>query len=85
MVSIPPRIAIYSLMIGCVIVKQVKISDMKISELIKKLQEIQKEKGDVEVLAVFDTYGEGEWVSLEDSGVSFDRFNEGKNIVYIGW
>ena len=30
-------------MIGCVIVKQVKISDMKISELIKKLQEIQKE------------------------------------------
>ena len=58
---------------------------MKISELIKKLQEIQKEKGDVEVLAISDTYGEGEWVSLEDSGVSFDRFNEGKNIVYIGW
>ena len=84
-VYIPPRIAIYSLMIGCVIVKQVKISDMKISELIKKLQEIQKEKGDVEVLAVFDTYGEGEWVSLEEDGISFDRFNEGKNIVYIGW
>ena len=82
---IPPRTAIYSLMIGCVIVKQVKISDMKISELIKKLQEIQKEKGDVEVLAVFDTYGEGEWVSLEEDGISFDRFNEGKNIVYIGW
>ena len=58
---------------------------MVISEVIKKLQEIQKGKGDVEVLAVFDTYGEGEWVSLEDSGVSFDRFNEGKNIVYIGW
>ena len=58
---------------------------MKISDLIKKLQEIQKEKGDVEVLAVFDTYGEGEFVPLEDSGVSFDRFNEGKNIVYIGW
>ena len=72
-------------MIGCVIVKQVKISDMKISELIKKLQEIQKEKGNVEVLAVFDTYGEGEWVSLEEDGISFDRFNEGKNIVYIGW
>ena len=85
MVYIPPRTAIYSLMIGCVIVKQVKISDMKISELIKKLQEIQKEKGDVEVLAVFDTYGEGEWVSLEEDGISFDRFNEGKNIVYIGW
>ena len=85
MAYIPPRIAIYSLMIGCVIVKQVKISDMKISELIKKLQEIQKEKGDVEVLAVFDTYGEGEWVSLEEDGISFDRFNEGKNVLYIGW
>ena len=58
---------------------------MKISELIKKLQYIQKEKGDVEVLAVEDTWGEGEWVSLEDSGISFDRFNAGKNIVYIGW
>ena len=58
---------------------------MKISELIKKLQEIQKEHGDVEALAVFDTYGTGEWVSLEEDGVSFDRFNEGKNIVYIGW
>ena len=58
---------------------------MKISKLIKKLQEIQKEHGDVEALAISDTYGEGEWASLEDSGVSFDRFNEGKNIVYIGW
>ena len=58
---------------------------MLISEVINKLQEIQKEKGDVEVLAVFDTYGEGEWVSLEEDGISFDRFNEGKNIVYIGW
>ena len=58
---------------------------MKISELIKKLQEIQNEHGDVEVLAISDTYGEGEWVSLEEDGISFDRFNEGKNIVYIGW
>ena len=58
---------------------------MLISELIKKLQEIQKEYGDIEVLALENTYGEGEWVPLEDSGVSFDRFNEGKNIVYIGW
>ena len=46
---IPPRIAIYSLMIGCVIVKQVKISDMKISEVVKKLQEVQAEKGDLDV------------------------------------
>ena len=58
---------------------------MLISELIKKLQEIQKEKGDVEVLAIENTCGEGEWVSLEDSGVSFDRYNEGKNVLYIGW
>ena len=58
---------------------------MKISEVINKLQEIQKEKRDVEVLAVFDRYGEGEWVPLEEDGISFDRFNEGKNIVYIGW
>ena len=58
---------------------------MKILELIKKLQEIQNEHGDVEVLAVFDTYGEGEWVSLEDSGISLNRFDEGKNVLYVGW
>ena len=58
---------------------------MKISELIKELQEIQEVHGDIEVLAISDTYGTGEWVPLEDSGVSFDRFNDGKNIVYIGW
>ena len=58
---------------------------MVVSEIIKKLEEIQKEKGDVEVLAVFDTYGEGEWVSLEEDGISFDRYNEGKNVLYIGW
>lgn len=57
---------------------------MKISEVIKKLQEIQKEHGDVEVSALENTWGEGEFVPLEDSGVSFDRYNEGKNIVYIG-
>ena len=58
---------------------------MLISEVINTLQEIQKEKGDVEVLAISDTYGTGEWVSLKEDGISFDRFNEGKNIVYIGW
>ena len=59
--------------------------NMKISEVINKLQEIQNEHGDIEVLALENTYGEGEWVSLEDSGVSFDRYNEGKNVLYIGW
>ena len=58
---------------------------MKISEVIKKLQKVQEEHGDVEVLAVFDTYGDGDWVSLEEDGISFDRFNEGKNVLYIGW
>ena len=58
---------------------------MIISELNKELQEIQKEHGDVEVYALENTWGEGEFVPLEDSGVSFDRYNEGKNIVYIGW
>ena len=58
---------------------------MKISDVIKKLQEIQKEHGDVEVVSVFDTYGTGEWTPLEDSGVSVDRYNEGKNVLYIGW
>ena len=58
---------------------------MKISEVIKELQKVQEEHGDIEVLAIYDTYGEGEFVPLEDSGISFDRFNEGKNIVYIGW
>ena len=58
---------------------------MKISELINKLQEIQEVHGDIEVLAPENTYGEGEFVPLEDSGISFDRFNECKNIVYIGW
>ena len=58
---------------------------MVISELIKKLQEIQEEKGDVKVMAMENTWGEGNWDSLDDSGVSFDRFNEGKNIVYVGW
>ena len=58
---------------------------MKISEVINKLQEVQKVHEDIEVLALENTYGEGEWVSLEEDGISFDRFNEGKNIVYIGW
>lgn len=58
---------------------------MKISELIKKLQKVQEEHGDVKVLDIENTWGEGEWISLEDSGVSFDRYNEGENVLYIGW
>ena len=58
---------------------------MKISEVIKKLQEIQEEHGDVEVLAMENTWGKWDWSSLDESGVSFDRYNEGKDIVYIGW
>lgn len=58
---------------------------MKISEVIKKLQKVQEEHGDVEVLAIENTLGEGEWVSLEYSGISFDRYNECENVLYIGW
>ena len=58
---------------------------MKISEVIKKLQKVQDKHGDVEVLAIENKYGDGEWVSLEDSGISFDRYNEGENVLYIGW
>lgn len=58
---------------------------MKISELIKKLQELKKEHGDVEVVSMSNVWGDGEWESLEDSGISFDRYNEGENVVYIGW
>ena len=61
---------------------------MKISELIEELIEIRKVHGDIEVLAVLDTYVTGQFVPLEEDGISFDRFNEGKNIVYsvyIGW
>ena len=49
---------------------------MKISEVIKKLQKVQNEHGDIEVLALENTWGEGEWVSLEYSGVSFDRYSQ---------
>ena len=58
---------------------------MKISEVINTLQEIQEVHGDIEILALENTYGTGEFVPLEEDGISFDRFNEGKNIVYIGW
>lgn len=58
---------------------------MKISELIKKLQELKKEHGDVEVVSMSNVWGDGEWESLEDSGISFDRYNEGENVLYIGW
>ena len=56
---------------------------MKISELIKKLQELQNEHGDVEVLAVYDDFGTGEYIPLEDGGISFDSLDDGK--LYIGW
>ena len=49
---------------------------MKISEVIKKLQEIQNEHGAVVVLALENAWGECEWGSLEDSGVSFDRYSQ---------
>ena len=58
---------------------------MKISELIKKLQEIQKEKGDIEVFVMSNTYDTGELAPLEEDGLSFDETSEGKYTLYIGW
>ena len=57
---------------------------MKISEVIKKLQEIQAEHGDIEVLALYDTYGTSEFIPLEDDGIIFVRLKS-KNVLYIGW
>ena len=58
---------------------------MKISEVIRKLQKVQEEHGDAEVVAIEKTLSEGESATNEDSGVSFNRYNEGKNVLYIGW
>ena len=58
---------------------------MKISEVIKKLPEIQKAHGDIGVFTIFNTYGTGEWVPLEDSGISSDRYNICENVLYISW
>ena len=58
---------------------------MKISQVIEKLQKVKEVHGDIEILALENTWGEGEFVPLEDSGISFDRFNEGENVLYIGW
>ena len=55
----------------------------KIDRSIKLLQGVAN--GYDGVMAIENTWGEGDWLSLEDSGVSFDRYNEGKNVVYIGW
>ena len=59
---------------------------MKISELIKELRQVQKEHGDIEVLALENTYGEGEWVSLEEDGIVLDSYrNMDRKFLYIGW
>ena len=57
---------------------------MVISELIKKLQEIQKEHGDIEVLAM-SVACDYDYTSLDEDGINYDRFNKGENFLYIGW
>ena len=57
---------------------------MKISELIKKLQEAKKEHGDIEVLAM-SCACVGEFTSLDEGGINYDRFNKDKKVLYIGW
>lgn len=39
---------------------------MKISQVIEKLQEIQKEHGDIEVFVMSNTYDTGELAPLEE-------------------
>ena len=59
---------------------------MKISEVIKKLQEIQNKHGDIEVLAISDTYGTGTFVPLEEDGIVLDSYrNMDRKFLYIGW
>ena len=59
---------------------------MLISELIKKLQEVQKEDGDIEVLAIYDTFGTGTFVPLEEDGIVLDSYrNMDRKFLYIGW
>ena len=50
---------------------------MKISELIKNLQEIQKEHGDIEVM--YYSYGEGEALTYYDI-----YYNKDDNKLYLG-
>ena len=57
---------------------------MRISEVIKKLQEAKKEHGDIEVLAM-SCACVGEFTSLDEGGINYDRFNKSKNVLYIGW
>ena len=57
---------------------------MKISEVVKNLQENQKEHGDIEVLAM-SCACVGEFTSLDEGGINYDRFNKSKNVLYIGW
>lgn len=58
---------------------------MKISELTEKLQKVRKQRGNVEVFAMdntYGTYGTGDFVPLEKDGI---RFNKDKKLLYIGW
>ena len=58
---------------------------MTIAELIEKLQKVRKQRGNVEVFAMDNTYGTfgtGDFVPLEEDGI---RFNKGKKLLYIGW
>ena len=47
-----------------------------------ELQEARKQRGDVKVLVMDNTYGTGDFVLLEEDGI---RFNKGKKLLYIGW
>lgn len=59
------------------------MSNMTISELIKELQEVQKEHGDIESKAPYLKFLTGGFIPIEDDGITFDKFMNGGNELYI--
>lgn len=55
---------------------------MTISELIKELQEVQKEHGDIESKAPYLKFLTGGFIPIEDDGITFDKFMNGERIIY---
>ena len=55
---------------------------MKISEVINKLQEIQKEHGDMEVVTYYDPYGSGYDIALTNKHITVIEENDELKIGY---
>ena len=55
---------------------------MKISEVINKLQEIQEEHGDMEVVTYYDPYGSGYDIALTNKHITVIEENDELKIGY---